>query len=97
MLSELQNSKKVVGLKQVMRSIEKSVALKVFLAEDVSPNVYEKIVEACKHANVEIEYADTMKQLGNICNIDVPAAVAAILKQLVIPVAIIFVIGSLYV
>ncbi len=80
MLNELQNSKKVVGFKQVIRAVEKNNALKVFLAEDVSPNVYEKIVEICKVGNLEIEYADTMKQLGNICNIDVPAAVAAIIR-----------------
>lgn len=80
MLDELKNSQKVVGLKQVKRSFEKNAVLKVFLAKDVSPDVRDKIVEMCKSGNVEIEYADTMKQLGDICNIDVSAAVAAIIK-----------------
>lgn len=78
MLDELQNSKKVVGLKQVTRSIEENTAKKVFLAKDVSPNIYDKIVDLCLAVNIEIEYADTMKQLGNACKIDVSAAVAAI-------------------
>lgn len=78
MLDELQNSKKVVGLKQVTRSIEENTAKKVFLAKDVSPNIYDKIVDLCTAKNIEIEYADTMKQLGNACKIDVSAAVAAI-------------------
>lgn len=80
MLNELKNSKKVVGLKQVKRAFENDMVLKVFLAKDVSPDVYDKIVDMCEAGNVEIEYADTMKQLGNICNIDVSATVAAILK-----------------
>ncbi len=80
MLDELQNVKKVVGLKQVTRAIERDTVLKVFLAEDVSPNVYEKIVDLCKANDVEIEFAETMKQLGTVCKIDVPAAVAAIIK-----------------
>ena len=79
MLSELQNSKKIVGLKQVVNSIENKNAKKVFLAKDVAPDIYDKIVDLCKSNNVEIEFADTMKQLGNACKIDVPAAVAAII------------------
>ncbi|MDO4744905.1 MAG: ribosomal L7Ae/L30e/S12e/Gadd45 family protein [Clostridia bacterium] len=80
MLDVLQKSKKVVGLKQVTRSVEDNTALKVFLAKDVSPNIYDKIVTLCSNHNVEVVYVDTMKQLGNICKIDVSAAVAAILK-----------------
>ena len=79
MLTELQNSKKVVGFKQVRRSIEDGTAKKVFLAEDVSPDIYDKIVELCKEKNIEVVFADSMKQLGNACKIDVSAAVAAII------------------
>ncbi|MBQ7756100.1 MAG: ribosomal L7Ae/L30e/S12e/Gadd45 family protein [Oscillospiraceae bacterium] len=79
MLEELKNSNKVVGLKQVRRSVEEGTAKKVFLAEDVAPDIYDKIVDLCKANNVEIEFADSMKQLGNACKIDVSAAVAAII------------------
>ena len=79
MLDELKDSKKVVGLKQVRRSVEEGTAKKVFLAEDVAPDIYEKIVALCKANSVEIEFADSMKQLGNACKIDVSAAVAAII------------------
>ena len=80
MLDELSQAKRVVGLKQTVRSIQENDVKKVFLAKDVSPNIYDKIVSLCSEKNIEVEYADTMKQLGNICKIDVPAAVAAILK-----------------
>ncbi len=78
MLEELKDSKKVVGLKQVRRSVEEGNAKKVFLAEDVAPDIYDKVVDLCKANNVEIVFADSMKQLGNACKIDVSAAVAAI-------------------
>lgn len=80
MLEELKDSKKVVGLKQVRRSVEEGTAKKVFLAEDVAPDIYDKIVDLCKANNVEIEFVDSMKQLGNACKIDVSAAVAAIIN-----------------
>ncbi len=80
MLDELKSSRRIVGLKRVTRSIENDTAKKVFLAEDVSPNIYEKIVDLCKANNIEIEFVDTMKHLGAACKIDVGSAVASILK-----------------
>ena len=78
MLSELQNSKKIVGFKQVVNTIEKGSAKKVFLAKDVSPDIYDHILNLCKVNEIPVEFTDTRKQLGNACKIDVPAAVAAI-------------------
>ena len=79
MLSELQISDKIVGLKQVVNSIEKGNAKKVFLAKDVAPDIYDNILNLCKVNEIDIEFADTRKQLGAACKIDVPAAVAAII------------------
>jgi len=79
MLSELQNSKKIVGLKQVTNSIENGTAIKVFLAKDVAPDIYDHILNLCKVNEIAIEFTDTRKQLGTACKIDVPAAVAAII------------------
>ena len=79
MLSELQNSKKIVGLKQVANSIENGTAVKVFLAKDVAPDIYDHILNLCKVNEIAIEFTDTRKQLGTACKIDVPAAVAAII------------------
>ena len=79
MLSELQNSKKIVGLKQVANSIEKGTAKKVFLAKDVAPDIYDHILNLCKVNEIPVEFTDTRKQLGTACKIDVPAAVAAII------------------
>lgn len=79
MLSELQNSNKIVGLKQVVNSIGNGTAKKVFLAKDVSPDIYDHILNLCKVNEIPLSFADTRKQLGNACKIDVPAAVAVII------------------
>ena len=81
MLDELGQANKVVGLKQTVRSIEEGCVKKVFLARDVSPNIHNKIVTMCSVHGIEIEYVDTMKQIGDVCRIDVSAAVAAIIEE----------------
>ena len=80
MLDELRQARKVVGLKQTVRSVEEDMVVKVFLARDVSSDIYNKIVTLCSVHGVEVEYVDTMRELGDICDIDVRAAVAAIIK-----------------
>ena len=81
MLTELSCKNKVVGLKQTLRAIRENTATKVFLAKDVSPDIYDRVVDLCSVDGIEIVCADTMKQLGSACKIDVPAAVAAILMD----------------
>ena len=78
MLSELQNSKRIVGLKQVKKAIDNKTVKKVFLSQDVTPDIYDKVIDLCKANSIDVELADSMKQLGIACKIDVPAAVAAI-------------------
>lgn len=80
MLDELGQARKVVGLKQTVKSIEEGKACKIFLARDASPNIYNRIVTLCSVRGVEIEFVDTMKLLGDVCKIDVSAAVAAIVN-----------------
>ncbi|MBR0277491.1 MAG: ribosomal L7Ae/L30e/S12e/Gadd45 family protein [Clostridia bacterium] len=81
MIDELVCSNKVVGLKQTVRAIDEENVSKVFLACDISPDIFEKISIMCKEKGIEVEHIKTMKEIGNICKIDVPAAVAAILKN----------------
>ena len=81
MLTELSCKNKVVGLKQTLRAIREKTATTVFLAKDASPDIYDRVVDLCSVDGVKIVYADTMKQLGSACKIDVPSAVAAVLKS----------------
>lgn len=78
MLDELKTSGRLVGLKQSLRAIDEGLVKKAFVAKDAAPNIYNKIVIACSKNSIEIEYVDTMKELGGICGIDVGAAVAVL-------------------
>lgn len=80
MLDELKNAKKVVGVKQSLRALEKDEVKKAFVAKDADERVVGSFKQLCQSRGIEIEYVDTMKVLGKACNIEVGSAVAAILK-----------------
>ena len=80
MLSKLQSPNKVIGLKQSRKAIKEGLASTVFLARDAEERVTEPIIQLCREQGVEIVYADTMHALGEVCGIEVGAAVAVVLK-----------------
>jgi len=73
--------KRIVGAKQTLKAIKNGVALKVYIAEDADVRVTVPITEACKDNSVEIVRVATMKELGQLCSIDVGAAAACITKS----------------
>ncbi|HBH12971.1 MAG: hypothetical protein XD91_1148 [Clostridiales bacterium 38_11] len=80
-LERLQNlDNLVVGKKQTKRFILKTMVEKVFVAMDAEKGVTDEIIQLCNKEDIEIVYIDKMKNLGEICNIDVNAAVVAVLK-----------------
>lgn len=80
MLSKLKEENKVVGTKQARRALLKDEAKFVFIAKDAEPHVVKDVIELCNQKGVEIIYVNTMKELGEACDIDVSAATAVILK-----------------
>lgn len=80
MLTELSTSAKVVGAKQVRRSIESGKALKVFLASDADPRITEPLALLAQEKGVALEQSGSMKELGKACSLAVGAAVAALVK-----------------
>ena len=79
MLSQLENSPKVVGAKQTRRALNEGKAKRVFLARNADPAVTAPMEALCAEHFVDIEWVDTMKQLGQACGIAVGSAVAALL------------------
>ncbi len=77
-LEEAEN--KVVGLKQVLRAIQNGTAQKVYLAADVEQHIKNDIEQKAAAFDVPIEIYSNMKDLGQMCKIDVKAACVAILK-----------------
>lgn len=75
------SAKRVIGVKQTVRSIEKGLATMVFVAQDAEESVVLPVTEACTNAGVGCETVPTMQELGKLCGIHVGAASAAILKD----------------
>ncbi len=79
MLDELKTQRKVVGIKQLRRSLKEGQVARVFIAEDADPRLTEPLAEACAAAGVEIVLIPTMSELGKACGISVGAAAAGLL------------------
>lgn len=77
-LEELRDSSKVIGAKQVKKAISKGLAKRVYLAVDAEPHIIEPIKALCMQHGVDCQSAESMKKLGEACEIDVGSAAVAI-------------------
>ena len=78
----IKKRKKVVGFKQVLRAIQLDTAEIVILTEDADVFYKARVQQACEeNPPVQILPFESMKELGKLCEIAVPAAVVAILKN----------------
>lgn len=80
MVSRLNMDKKIVGTKQVRRAINNEEVGVVYIAKDADAKIVDEISTACNEKQIEIIYVNSMRELGEICKIDVNAATAALLK-----------------
>ncbi len=81
LLEEIENSKKVVGSKQVKKAVAKGAAKRVYLAKDAEPHIVKPIIEVCEQCGVDVEMIETMFELGRACGIEVGSAAVALLKD----------------
>lgn len=77
MLSQLENTAKVVGVKQTRRALNDGRAKELFLARDADPALTEPLSAQAEEKGVRVHWIDSMKALGRACGIAVGAAVAA--------------------
>ena len=77
MPNELTNSAKVVGVKQVRRTLNAGRAKRLYLARDADPQLTRPLAEQAGAQGVEAVWLDSMRELGRACGIAVGAAVAA--------------------
>lgn len=80
MPEEFEGAKKVVGIKQSTRAIEKGEVKVAYIAKDADESMIADFKELCARHGVKIVFIDTMKQLGKMCEIEVGAAAAVTLK-----------------
>lgn len=78
-LTEIKDSPKLIGTKQVKKALGKGLVKKVFLASDAEPHIIQPIEQLCQQTGVEVVMVDSMKALGHACGIEVGSAAIAIL------------------
>lgn len=82
-LEVLKAANRVIGIKQVTKAVNKSLALQVFIAADADERVVIPLKRLCAEKDVETLETATMQELGRACQIEVGAAAVAVLSPLV--------------
>lgn len=72
---------RVVGVRQVMRSLKENALEKVFLALDAAPHLRGQIEQAARENDIPVETVSTMEELARLCRVDVPSAAAGIRRD----------------
>lgn len=80
MISDAEKAKLHVGYKQALRALSEDKVYKVFIAEDCDKHIKDEISSLTSEKNTPLFFVPTMKELGNICSIEVGASCAVILK-----------------
>lgn len=80
MFEELADSRKVVGFKQVSRSIKAGELERVYVAQDADEELKNELLAVAAASGVVCVMAPGKKRLGELCGISVSAACAGILK-----------------
>jgi large subunit ribosomal protein L7A len=74
---------KVVGVKQTLKALKNGQGKVLYIAKDADSSVIEPILKLAKVNSLQIIFIDTMKELGNLCSIDVASATALLLEDLI--------------
>lgn len=80
MLPNLKETNKVVGTKQARRAITNDLATRIYVAKDADAHVVKDIIQLCKTKDIKLIHADSKRELGKACGIDVSASAVAVLK-----------------
>ena len=78
-LPEIDKDKVVAGAKQLRKAMEKGIVKCVFLAKNADPAITEPLAQQCKARGLSCFWVSSMRELGDVCGIDVGAAAAAVI------------------
>lgn len=70
-----------VGVKEVMKAVNANKAQLVYIADDADQVIIGPLKSAVYTAGIELVAIDSMRLLGRLCEIEVGAATAALLKE----------------
>ncbi len=76
----MSEGKRLAGVKQTARALEKGRAVRIFLAEDADPRITEPLEKLSAEKGVPVEKVPHMKDLGRSCGISVGSAAAVLVS-----------------
>lgn len=71
---------RIVGIREVTKALKAGKAKTVFIAADTESKLVEEIIAICQQAQVSVVEVASRDELGQACQIEVGAAVAALNK-----------------
>lgn len=80
MISESEKAHMQVGYKQTVKALAEDKVSKVFLSGDCDKKISAPIEKTASEKGVPLFYIPTMKELGDLCGIEVGASCAVVLK-----------------
>ena len=80
-MDRIRSAEHVVGLKQSRKMIEAGKAEIVFIARDADMHIVFPVEKLCREKNAEVVYVNNMKELAKACHVEVPTAIAVIVKS----------------
>ena len=75
-------NRKVVGIKQVSKAVERDEAVTVDVAADAEPRLVQGLLALVEKHNVSLDESATMQELGRACGIEVGASAVALLRDM---------------
>lgn len=75
------SSQRVIGVKQVLKALNKDQVEKIFIADDADKHILKHLLTISSAKDIPVEKIATMMELGNMVHIAVGAAAVALLKN----------------
>jgi large subunit ribosomal protein L7A len=73
-----QAKKTIIGTKQTVKAIRAGIVTEVIIALDADERIIAPAMEEAVIHGIQVSHVDSMKKLGDVCGIQVGAAVVAI-------------------
>lgn len=80
-MDKLDNARKVVGLRSLIKGLKAGTIQTAYLADDADMFLRMQVTEACEKADVKLVIVKTMAELGEACGVEVKTAAAGIKKD----------------
>ena len=80
MLEKLDDARKVVGTRRLLKALAAGEIATAYLADDADMYIRTQVQEACENAGVKLTIVPEMSELGKACGVDVKTAAAGLRK-----------------